>query len=143
MEMDEELFDVDADSELHGDQLLVATRVAAARRGDAIRMGVVIEQIIARDNLARPVSPPTQMPAPPTPQRARPSGVNAHLHRSDVASTLPMKRNRSDQSGRRAVRAQSLTSVITSRRKTLRRSRRDAGIGRDAERIHSLTLRQA
>ena len=42
-------------------------------------MGDVIERIIARDNLARPVSPPARMPAPPTPQRAGPSGMNSHL----------------------------------------------------------------
>ena len=42
-------------------------------------MGDVIERIIARDNLARPVSPPARMPAPPTPQRAGPSTLNAYL----------------------------------------------------------------
>ena len=42
-------------------------------------MGDVIERIIARDHLERPVSPPARMPAPPTPQRAGPSGLNAHL----------------------------------------------------------------
>ena len=56
MEMEEEeLPEGDADSELHGNQLLVAERVAAARPGGAIRMGDVIKRIIARDNLARPV----------------------------------------------------------------------------------------
>ena len=80
MEMEEEeLPDGDADGELHGDQLLDTDRVAAARPGGAIRMGDVIERIIARDNLTRPVSPPTRMPAPPMPQRAGPSGLNAHL----------------------------------------------------------------
>ena len=44
-----------------------------------IWMGDVIERIIARDNLERPNSPPTRMPASPPPQRARPSGLNAHL----------------------------------------------------------------
>ena len=44
MNMEEgELPDGDADGELHGDQLLVAERVAAARSGCAIRMGDVIE----------------------------------------------------------------------------------------------------
>ena len=77
--MEEELPDCDADGELHGDQLLMAEQVAAARPGGAIRSGVVIERIIARDNLERPNSPPAQMPAPPQPQRAGPSGLNAHL----------------------------------------------------------------
>ena len=70
MDMEEELPDVDADGELHGDQLLVAERVAAARQGGAIRMGDVIERIIVRDNLERAISPPARMPAPPMPQRA-------------------------------------------------------------------------
>ena len=56
MEMDEELPDGDADGELHGDQLLVAERVAAARPGGAIRMGDVIERIIAFDNLELPLA---------------------------------------------------------------------------------------
>ena len=80
MEMEEEEQpDGVADGELHGDQLLVAERVAAARSGGAIRMGDVIERIIARDNLTRSISPPARMPAPPTPQRAGPSGLNAYL----------------------------------------------------------------
>ena len=79
MDMEEKLPDGDADGDLHGDQLLVAERVAAARSGGAIRMGEVIERIIARDNLERPISPPGQMPETPTPQRAGPSGLNAHL----------------------------------------------------------------
>ena len=78
-EVEEELLDGDAEGELHGDQLLVAERVAAARQGGAIRMGEVIERIIARDNLDRPVSPPDRMPETPTMQRAGPSGLNAHL----------------------------------------------------------------
>ena len=57
----------------------MAERVAAARPGSAIRMGDVIERIIARDNLERPNSPPARRPAPPPPQRAGPSGLNAHL----------------------------------------------------------------
>ena len=79
MDMEEELPDGDADGELHGDQLLVAERVAAVRPGGAIRMGDVIERIIARDNLERPISPPARMPEPPTPKRAGPSGLNAKL----------------------------------------------------------------
>ena len=79
MKMEEELPDGDADGELHGDQLLMAERVAAARPNGAIRMGKVIERIIARDNLERPDSPLAWMLAPPTPQRAGPSKLNAHL----------------------------------------------------------------
>ena len=67
MDMEEELPDGDADGEFHGDQLLVAERVAAVRPGGAIQMGNVIKRIIARDNLERPVSPPARMPAPPRP----------------------------------------------------------------------------
>ena len=51
LDMEEELPDGDADGELHGDQLLVAEQVAAARPGGAIRLGDVIKRIIARDNL--------------------------------------------------------------------------------------------
>ena len=77
--MEEELPDGDADGKLHGDQLLVAECVVAPQPGCAIRMGDVIERIIARDNLARQVSPPARMPAPPTLQRAGPSWFNAHM----------------------------------------------------------------
>ena len=73
IEMEEELPVGDDDGELHGGQLLMAERVAAARPGGAIRMGDVIEQIIARDNFEGPNSPPARMPAPFTPQRAGPS----------------------------------------------------------------------
>ena len=79
MDMEEELPDDDADGELHGEKLLVAKRVAAARLGGAIQMGEVIEGIIARDNLERPISPPALMPEQPRPQRAGPSELNAHL----------------------------------------------------------------
>ena len=79
MDIKEVLLDGDADGELHGDQLLVAQRVAAARPGGAIRLGEEIERIIARDNHERPVSPPAQMSTPPTPQRVGPSGLNAHM----------------------------------------------------------------
>ena len=79
IEMEEDLPDGDADGELHGDLLLISERVAAARMGGAIRISEVIERIIARDNLERPNSPPVRMPAPPPPQRAGPSGLNAHL----------------------------------------------------------------
>ena len=57
----------------------MAERVAAGRPGGTIRMGEVIERIIARDNLERPNSPPARMPAPLPPTRAGPSGQNAHL----------------------------------------------------------------
>ena len=76
---EEELPDHDAEGELHGDQLLVAERKAAARQGGAILMGEVIEKIIARDNLDRPVSPPDRMPEQPTLQRTGLSGLNTHL----------------------------------------------------------------
>ena len=79
MEMEEELPDADSEGELYGDQLLVAERLAAARQGYALGMGDVIERIIARDNLTRPVSPPARTAAPCTPQRAGPCGLNAHL----------------------------------------------------------------
>ena len=79
IKMEEELPYGDADNELHGDQLLMAERVAAARPYGAIRIGDVIERIIARDNLKLPVSPPLRMPAPPNQQRPGPSGLNAHL----------------------------------------------------------------
>ena len=79
MEMEEELPDGDADGELYGNQFLSAEQMAAARPGGAIRMGEVIERIIALDNLERPVSPLAQMLAPPTPKRAGPSGLNAYL----------------------------------------------------------------
>ena len=57
----------------------MAERQAAVRPGGAIRMGDVIEQIIAREHLERPVSPPAWMPRPPTPQRAGASKLNAYL----------------------------------------------------------------
>ena len=79
IKMEEELQDGDAEGELHGYQLLMAERVTAARPGCTIRMGEGIERIISRDNLERPVSPPARMLAPPTPERAGPSGLNAHL----------------------------------------------------------------
>ena len=69
----------DADGELHGDQLQMAERITAARPGGAIRMGNVIEKIIARANLKRPVSPLFRMPAPPTQQRAEQSELYAHF----------------------------------------------------------------
>ena len=58
MDMEEKLADGDAAGELNCDQLVVAEQVAAARPGGAIRMGDVIERIIARDNLERVISPP-------------------------------------------------------------------------------------
>ena len=79
MNMVTQLHDDYFEGELHGDQLLAAKREADARPGAAIRMSEVIERIIARDNLERPVSPPSRMPPPPSSQRAGPSGLNAHL----------------------------------------------------------------
>ena len=79
MEMEEELPDGDADGELHEDQLLMAERVAVARLGGAIRMGELIEQIIVRENLERPVSLPARLLAPSTPECSGPSTLNAHL----------------------------------------------------------------
>ena len=79
MDMEGKLYDDDADCELHVGQLLVAEQVAAARPGGAMRMNKKIERIITRDNLERPISPPTRMPDQPTSQRAGPSGLNAHL----------------------------------------------------------------
>ena len=77
--MEKELTGEDADDELHGDQLLVVERVAASRPGGAIQMGDVIERIIARDHLERPLSPPARMRTLFTSQRAWPSGLNAHM----------------------------------------------------------------
>ena len=77
--MEETLPDGDADGELNFDRFLMAKQLSAARLGGAIRLGDVIQQIIVRDNLERPVSPPTRMPAPLTPQRAGPSGLNVNL----------------------------------------------------------------
>ena len=79
MKKKEELSDGDIEGELYGDQILVAERVAAARPDSAIRMVDVIERIIPRDNPEKPLSPLSQMPAPLTPQRAGPSGLNAYL----------------------------------------------------------------
>ena len=79
MDMEEEVPDGDADGELNGDQLIIAERMSAARPGGAIRINHVIERIIARDNFERPDSSHARMPAPPTPQRAGPSGQNAQL----------------------------------------------------------------
>ena len=79
MDMEEELPDGDAHGELHGDQFIVAERVAATRPGGAIQIGKVIVRHIACDILERPVSPPVMMPAPPTPQRAGLSKLNAYM----------------------------------------------------------------
>ena len=62
MEMENELPDGYSDGKLHGDQLLITERVAAARFGGSIRMGGVIERIIARDNIERPNLLPARMP---------------------------------------------------------------------------------
>ena len=64
---------------LHGDQLLMAKYVAAARPSCPILISEMIERIIARDNLERPVLPFARMLASPTQQRAGPSGLNVHL----------------------------------------------------------------
>ena len=46
-------------------------------------MGDVIKRIISSDNIerivSRLVSPPSRMPAPPTPQRAGTSGLNVYV----------------------------------------------------------------
>ena len=139
MDMEEELYDGDADGELHGKQIVVAERVAAARPGGAIRMGDVIERIIARDNLERPISPPARMPEPPTPQRAEPSWLNANL------PTFRCRIDSSDEDEpvrivcRLAVRTWSWRMVITSKRATPSQSLQDAGRRPDAALIRSLT----
>ena len=69
----EQVPDGDENGELDGAQLRRAERAAAARPGAAIRMGDVIEQIIARQHLRMPESPPKRMPMllpQPSPQRA-------------------------------------------------------------------------
>ena len=60
MEMKQELPDGNAKGELHGDQLLMAKQVDAARHGYVIRMVDLIERIIARDKLERILSPPLE-----------------------------------------------------------------------------------
>ena len=119
------------DVELHGNKLLVTEREAATRPDGAIRICDVIEQIIAREHIQRPVSPPARMPAP---QRCNASdkvyGTPKHRH-SAVASTHLMKNNRSDQCSRRTDRTWSLKKRTVSKRRTLSRSRRDAGRERD------------
>ena len=47
----------------------MAEQIAAAQPCGAIHISEVIEQIIARDNLERPVSPIAQTPTLPTQQR--------------------------------------------------------------------------
>lgn len=79
MDMKKKLSDGDVDGELYGNQLLIPERMAAARPGGVIRMTDVIQRIIARDNLELPKSPFARMLAPPTPQRAGPSGLDAHM----------------------------------------------------------------
>ena len=78
IKMEKELPDGEADGEHHGDQLLITERVAAVRPGCAIRMDEVRGNI-ARDIFERPFSPSARMLAQPTPHRAGPSGLNAHL----------------------------------------------------------------
>ena len=55
------------------DDLLTET----TRPKGAMRIEEVIERICARQNLDPPVSPPARMPAPPSPQHAGPSVLNA------------------------------------------------------------------
>lgn len=69
----EQVPDGDENGELDGAQLRRAERAAAARPGAAIRMGEVLEQIIARNHLRMPDSPPRRLPTllpHPSPQRA-------------------------------------------------------------------------
>ena len=79
MEMENELLNGNNDGKLYGDKLLMAKRMAAARQGCAIRMDRVIELIIALENPERLNSPIAWILAPPTLQRAGPSGLKAHL----------------------------------------------------------------
>ena len=53
--------------------------MAAPRQNGAIRMGEVIDKMIARNNLDRLVPLPDKMSKPLTLQRAIASGLNAHL----------------------------------------------------------------
>ena len=54
--------DVDK-AEIHGDDLVIAERAAAARPGTSVRINNVIEQICARQNMPCPTSPPPIMPS--------------------------------------------------------------------------------
>ena len=56
----------------------MADREAAAQLGGAIQISDVIERIIAGDYLEQPVLTPDPITAQPMPQRAGPSGRNAH-----------------------------------------------------------------
>ena len=87
--LDEDVIDGYFTKELNCDQLMTAEQAADARPGGAIRMGYVIERIIARQNLERPVSPSARKPAPLTSHRAGPSGLNTNLppFRRRVASS--------------------------------------------------------
>ena len=76
-EMEEKQSDIE--DEINCKNLLMAENQAVSRPGSAIQMGEAIEQICARNNIKRPVSPPTRMPAPPTPQSAGASGLYAQL----------------------------------------------------------------
>ena len=118
LEINENLPDGYVDGELQGDELLITERVIAAPPCGAIRMGEVIERIIACDNLERPVATPVRMPAPPTQQRAGRSGRNVHFRHFAVAWTQPMKICWSDQCVYLAFRTWRLPTVITSRKMT-------------------------
>ena len=133
MDMEEELFDGDADGELHGDQLLVSERVAAALPVGAIQMGEIIKQIIARYNFEKPVSPPARMSVPPTQQRAVPSGLNAHLpqlrrrvnsfdEKKPERPVWPLRRPHLEFDDGNYVQAENAEPVPPRRRKKARRS---------------------
>ena len=77
--MNKMLPDGDAENELNSEQLLVTERVATAQPGGVIRIIYLIKRYTVCDNLKRPVLPPAQMPAFPTPRRAGPSGLNGYL----------------------------------------------------------------
>ena len=124
--------DGDSDGELHGNLLLVAEQAAAARPGRAIRMGDVIERIIAATTLSSLFRLPLgcqRHPCRNAPDQE--DGTPTHRHFA-VAWTRPMTRSRSDQCGLRDVRAWSLKKQITNKKKKPSRSRRDAGRERDA-----------
>ena len=57
--VEEKFPDNDEDGELHTDQILMAERVTIARPCCSIKMGDVIERIIASDHLERLVLQPT------------------------------------------------------------------------------------
>ena len=60
----------DDEAELYGDDLAIAERAAAARPEAPGRLNMAIDQLIARMNIPRPVSPPLRMPHSPSLPRA-------------------------------------------------------------------------